>query len=85
MGLEARLRRLESRVRPANPEPEDQFDLDLCITHLGLVPGAVRELARCKGCSLIEAMCQMLGIELREFKRQLQEVAYGPNGRVAWR
>ena len=33
------------------------------------------ELARSKGSSLAVAMCEMLGIEPREFKRELHEAA----------
>ena len=75
MGLEARLRQLESKVRPANTAPEPHIDLDQCLARLGLVPVAVRELARSKGSSLAEATCEMFGIEPREFKRELQEAA----------
>ena len=75
MGLEDRLKRLESKVRPANAALEHHIDLDQCITRLGLVPAAVRESARSKGSSLVEAMCEMLGIDVREFKRELQEAA----------
>jgi hypothetical protein len=75
MGLEARLRRLESKVIPANTQPEQNIDLDQCIAQLGLVPVAVRESAQSKGSSLVEVMCEMLGIKAREFKRQLQEAA----------
>ena len=75
MGLEARLRQLESKIRPANTAPEHQIDLDQCIAHLGLAQAAVRELARSKGSSLVAATCEMLGIEPREFKRELHEAA----------
>ena len=73
MGLENRLRQLESKVRPAYTIPEYHFDLDRCIEHLGLAPVAVHELASGKGSSLIEAICEMLGIEVREFKQELRE------------
>jgi len=76
MGLENRLRQLESKIQPVNSIPEHQFDLDQSIEHLGLVPVTVRELATSKGSSLVEAMCEMLGIEVREFKRDLQEASY---------
>ena len=75
MALEGRLRQLESRIRPAYTIPEYHFDLDQCIERLGLAPVAVRELASSKGSSLIEAMCEMLGIEVREFKNELRDVA----------
>jgi len=73
MGLEARLKRLELKVRPASIAPEHRIDLDQCIASLGLVPADVREVARSRGSSLVEVMCEMLKIEAREFKRLLQE------------
>ena len=73
MGLEARLRRLESKVIPANTQLEDEFDWDQFVSRLGLQPATVREVARSKGSSLVEATCEMLGIEPREFKSWLQE------------
>lgn len=76
MGLEARLKQLESKIRPTNTAPEQHIDLNQCVVRLGLVPAAVRELARSKGSSLAEATSEMLGIEVREFKRQLQKAAY---------
>ena len=74
MGLVARLKQLESKWKPANML-ERRPDLDQYITHLGLVPAAVRELARSKGSSLVAATSEMLGIEPREFKRELHEAA----------
>ena len=73
MGLEGRLKQLESKIKQTNSIPEHQFDLDKSIEHLGLVPVTVRELATSKGSSLVEAMCEMLGIEVREFKHELRE------------
>ncbi len=73
MGLEGRLRQLESKVRPPDAAPKHQVDLDQCIASLGLVPTAVRELAQSRGGSLAEATCEMLGIDVRQFKRWLQD------------
>ena len=75
MGLEVRLKQLESKVRPVDTAPEQHIDLDQCVASLGLIPAAVQELARSKGSSLVEATCEILGNELREFKRQLQAAA----------
>ena len=69
MGLEARLRQLESKVIPANIQREVHFDWDQFVLNLRLDPDAMRELARAKGSSLVELTCEMLGIEPREFKR----------------
>ena len=76
MSLKNRLHRLESIVWRENTTPGDQIDPDQCIVSLGLDPMAVRELARSKGSSLIEAISEMLGIEPREFLLQLREAAY---------
>jgi hypothetical protein len=73
MSFEFRLKRLEWKVRPLKAIPEHKIDFDLIITHLGLVPADVKELARSKESSLIEAMCEMLGIEVSEFKDELRE------------
>lgn len=76
MNLEGRLKQLESKVKPANTAPpEHHIDLDQCIIQLGLDPAEVRESAQSKGSSLVEVMCEMIGIEPREFKRQLQEAS----------
>jgi hypothetical protein len=76
VGLEARLKQLELKIRPTNTALEQHIDLDQCVARLGLVPATVRELARSKGSSLAEATSEMLGIDVREFKRQLQRAAY---------
>ncbi len=75
MGLEGRLKRLESKVRPMDIAPE-HFDLDQCLANVGLVPAAVRELARSQCSSLAEATCEMLGTEVRDFKRELWDAVY---------
>ncbi|MGD0354877.1 MAG: hypothetical protein ABSB31_05475 [Dehalococcoidia bacterium] len=73
MTLANRLKQLESKIRPVEAKEEHPFSFDEFIPRLGLEPAAVRELAQSKGRSLIEAMCEMLGIEVREFMRQLRE------------
>lgn len=50
-------------------------DTDQCIRHLGLDPVAVRESARNTGRSIVEVICEMIGIEPREFVRLLKERA----------
>jgi len=73
MTLANRLKQLESKIRPVWAEEDRHFGFDGYVSRLGLEPAAVRELAQSKGRSLIEAMCEMLGIEVREFMRQLRE------------
>ena len=46
MGLAARLKQIELKLRPVTIVPERLFDIDQCIVHLGLDPVAVRESAR---------------------------------------
>ena len=71
MGLDSRLRILESKVKPKRTPLAPRVDIDQCMTSLGLIPEAVRELACSKGSNLAEAMAEMLGIEFREFKREM--------------
>jgi hypothetical protein len=73
MTLASRLKQLESKIRPAEPLEEPHFSFDEYVPRLGLEPAAVRELARSKGSSLIQAMCEMLGIEVRDFMHELRE------------
>ena len=75
MGLEARLRQLELKVRLVNIASERLFDIDQYIVQLGLDPVAVRESARRTSSSLVEVVSAMLGIEPREFARLLKEKA----------
>ena len=72
MNLANRLKQLESKLRLMEVE-EHHFDFDGFVLRLGLKPIAVRELSQSKGISLLEAMCEMLSIEFREFRRQLRE------------
>ena len=41
MGLAARLKQIELKLRPVTIVPERLFDIDQCIVHLGLDPVAV--------------------------------------------
>ena len=77
MGLEARLRQLELKIRPVNNTPERTFDIDQFIIHLGLDPTAARESAHRTKSSLAVAISTMLGMEPREFARQIREMANG--------
>ena len=73
MGLEDRLKQLESKVSSRNILLEHSFDPDECIAHLGLDPAAVRESSHTIGKSVVEIICGMIGIEPREFVRLLKE------------
>lgn len=73
MSLIDRIKQLESKV--TSTAPEHHIDLDQCIARLGLDPAAVREAAQSKHSSLVEVICEKLGVEPSEFKRQLQEKA----------
>ena len=75
MGLEARLKQLESRLSSRGILLERSYDPDECITHLGLDPVAVREAVQSTGSSIVVAVSAMLGIEPREFARLLKEKA----------
>ena len=73
MSLENRLKQLESKIRLANSMAEQLPDTDQCIRHLGLDPVAVRDSAHSTGKSVVEVVCEKIGIEPREFQRLLRE------------
>jgi len=75
MGLESRLKQLELKMKLTNYGLEQPFDIDQYMTRLGLDPMAVRESARSTGRSIVEVMCEMIGIEPREFTHLLKEKA----------
>ena len=74
MGLEGRLRQLESKMRSRRTICWDmRVGGDEVIRHLGLDPAALRESAHHTGKSVVETMCEIIGIEPREFARMLRE------------
>jgi deoxyadenosine/deoxycytidine kinase len=73
MSLENRLKQLESILRSRETMLGRSVSTDDVIRHMGLDPVAVRESARNTGRSIVEIMCEMLGIEPREFVRLLKE------------
>ena len=75
MNLETRLKRLETRIKPLTAITEHKFDFDQLVSRAGLDPAAIRALAASNGCSLVAAFCAVLGIEVREFKSHLMELA----------
>ena len=75
MRLEGRLRQLESKMRSSNPLLEHSINTDEVIRHLGFDPAALRESAHNTGKSVVETMCEIIGIEPREFERILREKA----------
>lgn len=75
MSLENRLKQLESKMRLANLMNEQLPDIDQCIIHLGLDPVVVRESAQNTGTSIVEVICEKIGVEPREFQRLLKEKA----------
>jgi hypothetical protein len=72
---EARLSQFESKVRPSNTTPQHHVDLDQCVLRLGLVPSAVRVVDLWQGRQSGRSNHEILGIELREFKRELEDAA----------
>ena len=72
MGLENRLTRLELKMRPDVPATRVTFNIDDCIKKLGLDPTAIRESVCGTRSSLAEAISTALGIEPREFARQIK-------------
>jgi len=75
MGLEGRLRQLELKMRSSNPLPEHVVNADEIIRHLGFDPAALRELADNTGKRVVQTMCEIIGIEPREFELMLRKKA----------
>ena len=75
MRLESRLKQLESKMRSWNPLPEHVVNTDEVIRHLGFDPAALRESAHNTGKSVVETMCEIIGIEPREFELMLRKKA----------
>lgn len=75
MSLASRLRQIELKIRPMNTVQEHLLDIDQCISHMGFDPAALRESAHNTGKSVVETMCEIIGIEPREFLRILREKA----------
>ncbi len=73
MGLEGRLRQLESKMRSRRTIVGHSVGADEVIRHLGFDPAALRESAHHTGKSVVETMCEIIGIETREFARMLRE------------
>jgi len=75
MGLEGRLKQLESRFSSRNILLEHSYDPDGVIKHLGFDPAALRELADNTGKRVVQTMCEIIGIEPREFELMLRKKA----------
>ena len=73
MNLSGRIKQLELKLKPQEIMPEPHFDFDQFVSGLGLEPAMVHESSQSKGCSLVEAMCEMLNVDMREFKSWLNE------------
>ena len=73
MGLETRLKQLESMLSSRKLMFENSVGTDDVIKHMGFDPVAVRESAHNTGRSIVEVLCEMIGIEPREFQHLLKE------------
>ena len=73
MGLETRLKQLESMLSSRKLIFENSVGTDDVIKHMGFDPVAVRESARNTGKSVVEIICEKIGVEPREFQRLLRE------------
>jgi len=73
MRLEARLKQLESRISSRKTMFVSSVSTDDVIRHMGFDPVAVRESAHSTRKSVVEIICEMIGIEPREFHRLLKE------------
>jgi hypothetical protein len=75
LGIEYRLIRLESKRRFSNPLLEHSVNADEVIRHMGFDPAVLRKSAHHTGKSVAEMMCEIIGIEPREFEHMLREKA----------
>ena len=73
MRLEARLKQLESLLSFRKTMIDHSVVTDDVIKHMGFDPVAVRESARNTGRSIVEVICEVIGIEPREFQHLLKE------------
>ena len=73
MGLEARLKQLESILSSRKTMFVSWVSTDDVIRHMGLDPVAARESAHATGKSVVEIICEKIGVEPREFQRLLRE------------
>jgi hypothetical protein len=73
MGLDARLKQLESILSSRETMPGHSVRSDDVIRHMGFDPVAVRESAHSTGKSIVEVICGNIGVEPREFQRLLKE------------
>ena len=75
MSLDVRLKQLELILSSRKIMLGYSVGTDDVIRHMGFDPVAVRELARNTGRSIVEVICEKIGIEPREFQRILREKA----------
>ena len=73
MSLDVRLKQLESIISSRKTMLDHSVTTDDALRHMGFDPLAVRESARNTGRSIVEVICEMIGIEPREFQRILRE------------
>ncbi len=73
MSLDVRLKQLESVLSSRKTMLDHSVSTDDVIKHLGFDPATVRESAHSTGKSVVEVICEMIGIEPREFQRILRE------------
>jgi len=73
MRLEARLKQLESILSFRKIMIDHSVGTDDVIRHMGFDPVAVSESARNTGRSIVEVICEVIGIEPREFQHLLKE------------
>ena len=75
MGLETRLKQLESMSSSRKIMLGHSVGTDDVIRHMGFDPVALRESAHNTGKSVVETMCEIIGIEPREFELMLRKKA----------
>ena len=73
MSLDVRLKQLELILSSRKIMLGYSVGTDDVIRHMGFDPVATREAAHVTGKSVVEIICEMIGIEPREFQRLLKE------------
>jgi hypothetical protein len=73
MSLGVRLKQLELILSSRKIMLGHSVGTDDVIRHMGFDPVAVRESAHTTGKSVVEIICEKIGMEPREFQRMLKE------------
>ncbi len=74
MNLENRVKVVETKIHSKKKLEQPQFDLDGYFRRVGLDPDEVRATSLATNNSLMGTMCEMVGVDVREFKNELRKL-----------